>query len=159
MTANTKVEPRSKNFILAALPDEEYERLLPHLKEVTLEEGEVLHQPDTPPNGVYFLEEGVGSLSISNSDGINLELSIVGRETTLGERAIFTHGYFIVECSMLTDGRGYKIPPKIFREEFYRGGRLHDLIINHLEARIMETSQTTLCNQSHRHEQRLSRWL
>ena len=146
-------------MVLAALPDEEYQRLLPHLSKITLRQGEILHRPDTPPNSVYFLDEGVASLSVTHSDGVNLELSIVGNESTLGERAIFTHGYFIVQCSMLTDGSGYKMPPGLFQEEFYRGGRLHDLIINHLEARITETAQTALCNQTHLIEQRLSRWL
>jgi CRP-like cAMP-binding protein len=159
ISEQSKLETRSKNLILAALPDQEYERLSQHLRKVTLNHGDVLHQPDAPPNSVYFLEEGVASLSVSNSDGVNLELSIVGNETTLGERAIFKHGYFIVQCTMLTDGSGYKMPPKMFREEFYRGDRLHDLIINHLEARITETSQTALCNQTHILEQRLSRWL
>jgi CRP-like cAMP-binding protein len=154
-TANT----RSKNLLLAALPEAEYQRLLPHLEEVTVKQGQILHESSAPANSVYFFEKGVASLSVSNSNGVNLELSIVGNETVVGERAIFTHGYFIVQCMMLSDGYGYKMSPKTFQEEFYRGNVLHDLIINHLEARLTETSQTALCNQTHLIEQRISRWL
>jgi CRP-like cAMP-binding protein len=159
MTGHSKVGIRSKNMLLAALPDAEYRRLLPHLKEITLKQGDVLHESGAPARNVYFLENGVASLSVSNSDGVSLELSIVGNETVVGERAIFTHGYFIVQCAMLSDGHGYKMSPKTFQEEFYRGNVLHDLIINHLEARITETSQTALCNQTHLLEQRVGRWL
>ena len=159
MTEQTKTESRPRNMLLAALPEAEYQRLLPHLKKVAIKQGEVLHRSDTPPNNVYFFEEGVSSLSVSNSNGVNLELSIVGNETVVGERAIFTHGYFIVQCTMLSEGIGYKMSPKAFQEEFYRGNVLHDLIINHLEARLTETSQTALCNQTHLMEQRVSRWL
>jgi CRP-like cAMP-binding protein len=159
MTEQTKAKSRSKNLLLSALPETEYQRLLPHLKEVTLKQGDILHESGLPANSVYFLEKGVVSLSVSNSNGVNLELSIVGNETVIGERAIFTHGYFIVQCQMLSDGNGYKISPKAFQEEFYRGNVLHDLIINHLEARLTETSQTALCNQTHSMAQRVSRWL
>src|SRR5437870_12788288 len=47
----------------------------------------------------------------------------------------------------------------VFKEEFERGGMLHDLTLARTEARITETSQTALCNQMHSVEQRLSRWL
>ncbi len=60
---------------------------------------------------------------------------------------------------MLTDGSGYKMSAKIFEGEFKRGGALHDAILGRLEARITETSQTALCNQTHRVIERLSRWL
>lgn len=155
----TVADARPKNLILSFLPDDEYKRLLPHLKEFSVMRGQILHHSDTPANSVYFLNQGVASLSVSNSDGLNIELSIAGNDAVVGERAIFKQGYFIVQCQMLTDGSGYKLPPKIFQEEFYRGGSLHDLILNHLEARLTETAQTALCNQTHLVEQRLSRWL
>ncbi len=33
------------NRILAALPDKEYQRLLPHLKQIELPQGEILYSP------------------------------------------------------------------------------------------------------------------
>lgn len=159
MSEQPQIDTRPKNLLLAALPEAEYRRLLPHLKKAVLKQGDVLHHSDTPANSVYFLEDGVASLSVSNSDGVALELSIVGTEAVVGERAIFKHGYFIVQCQMLSDGVSYKISPKVFQKEFYRGDALHDLILNHLEARLTETAQTALCNQTHVMEQRLSRWL
>ena len=88
-----------------------------------------------------------------------MQLSIVGNESVVGERAIFKEGVFIIRCAMLTDGSGHKIPPAIFHKEFDRGGVLHDLVLGRIEARITETAQTALCNQMHPIEQRLSRWL
>jgi CRP-like cAMP-binding protein len=154
-----KVDTRPKNLILSALPDVEYRQLLPHLKAVTLKQGDILHHSATLPNSVYFLDTGVASLSVSNSNGVNLELSIVGNEAVVGERVIFRHGYFIIQCAMLSEGRGYKLSPKAFQDEFYKGKVLHDLILNQLEASLTETAQTALCNQTHRMEQRVSRWL
>jgi CRP-like cAMP-binding protein len=150
---------RPRNSLLAALPDEEYRRLSAHLEEVTLERGHVLHEPDTPQQHVYFLESGVASLSVSSGEGKELMLSIVGAEGVVGERAIFKAGTFIIRCEMLTNGHGHRVPPAVFKAEFKRGERLHQLVLNAMEARITETAQTALCNQMHTLEQRLARWL
>ena len=152
-------ERNSGNSILAALPETEYQRLVPHLKRVTLNKGEVLHAADEPADDVYFLEEGVASLSVSTEEGKKLQLSIVGNESVVGERAIFEEGVFIIRCAMLTDGNGYSMSPTAFHEEFETGEELHDLVLSLMEARITETAQTALCNQMHTVEQRLSRWL
>lgn len=150
---------RPINTVLASLSGSEYERLAPHLEAVTLKAGDVLHKSGSMPKGVYFLDTGVASLSVSTADGDELELSIVGNESTIGERAIFDYDFFIIECKMLSDGSGHKMSPAPFKEEFRRGGMMHDMIINRLEVRITEASQTSLCNQSHSVEQRLARWL
>jgi len=152
-------QPKSTNSLLAALPEAEYHRLIPHLKRVSVSKGEVLHASDEPADSVYFLEEGVASLSVSTDEGKKLQLSIVGNESVVGERAIFKEGVFIIKCAMLTEGSGHSMPPEVFNKEFERGGVLHDLVLDRIEAQITETAQTALCNQMHPIEQRLSRWL
>jgi CRP-like cAMP-binding protein len=149
----------SRNSLLSALPEAEYQRLIPHLQSVSISKGEVLHASDEPAEYVYFLEEGVASISVSTDTGQKLQLSIVGSESVVGERAIFKHGVFIIKCAMLTEGDGYRMPAAVFHKEFDRGGVLRDLILGRMEARITETAQTALCNQMHPIEQRLSRWL
>jgi CRP-like cAMP-binding protein len=149
----------SMNLLLAALPKTEYRRLIPHLRKVSLREGQILHESGAPARDVYFLDEGVASLSVISEDGKEVGLSIVGDESVVGERAIFKDGFFIVQCQMLTAGSGHKLSPEAFREEFDRGETLHDLVLNRIEARITESAQTALCNQLHTMEQRLSRWL
>jgi CRP-like cAMP-binding protein len=147
------------NAILAALPAGEYQRLASHLTMVELEKGQVLHQEGEPPQSVYFLTEGLAILSISGAEGNSLEMSAVGNESILGERAVFEGGLPLIRCSMLTAGRAYKLPPTVLHDEFNEGGKLHDLVMRVIEARIVETSQNALCNQTHSIEQRLSRWL
>jgi CRP-like cAMP-binding protein len=149
----------SRNLLLASLPETEYRRLTPHLKKVSLRGGQILHESGAPAQDVYFLDEGVASLSVSGEDGRGVGLSIVGNESVVGERAIYKEGFFIIRCQMLTEGSGYKMAPEVFHEEFDRGGALHDLVLSRMEARITESAQTALCNSLHTVEQRLSRWL
>lgn len=154
-----KAERSSSNSILAALPEAEYKRLIPHLSTVSMSRGQVLHKSDAPAAEVYFLEEGVASLSVSSDIGERMQLSIVGSESVVGERAIFKDGLFIIRCAMLTDGNGVSMPPEVFHREFDRGGKLHDLVLGRIEAGITETAQTALCNQMHTLKERLIRWL
>ncbi len=139
-------QQKSRNQLLAALPEAEYVRLIPHLKTVSLDKGEVLHASDEPAEYVYFLETGVASLSVSTEEGATMQLSIVGNESVVGERAIFKDGLFIIKCAMLTEGSGHSVPPGVFHDEFERGGVLHDLVLGRIEAGITETAQTALCN-------------
>lgn len=150
---------RPANSLLNALPEAEYQRLAQHLKPVSLARGEVLHEADTPAQYVYFLDEGVASLSVSSEGGKELMLSIVGDEGIVGERAIYKEGFFIIRCEMLTEGAGHRMLPETFDEEFNRGEQLHQMVLNRIEARLTETAQTALCNQMHSIEQRLARWL
>lgn len=83
----------------------------------------------------------------------------IGKEGIVGERAIFEGGLLQMRCSLLTEGHAYRMSPAFFNEEFQTGGKLHDLVMRSLEARMLETSQTALCCQMHPLEQRLSRWL
>ncbi|MDQ4121633.1 MAG: Crp/Fnr family transcriptional regulator [Acidobacteriota bacterium] len=159
MNQQAQSNPSFKNELLAALSGEELQRLYPHLKKVDLHQGDVLHESDAPPDYVYFLEEGVAGLSVTSETGKELNLSIVGNDSTVGERAIFRKGTFIIKCEMLTNGYGYTVPPQIFQDEFYRGGKLHDFVIDKLESRLTETAQTAFCNTAHTVEQRLGRWL
>lgn len=159
MNQQTKTDSPYQNQLLAALNEEELKRLLPHLKKVDLHQGDILHEADSPPDYVFFLEEGVAALLVTSPEGIDLNLSIAGNESTIGERAIFREGSFIIRCQMLTNGRGFKLSPDLFNDEFKRGGTLHEFVIGRLETRLTETSQTALCSHMHTVEQRLSRWL
>ena len=57
-----KTIPRSENRILASLPAEEYERLLPQLKSITLNYKQVLYEPHKPLRYAYFPEDSIISM-------------------------------------------------------------------------------------------------
>lgn len=157
MDSETPLRPA--NGVLSRIPPDEFRRIRPHLEPFTAKQGDPLHSSSRALDGVYFLCQGVASLIIRDREGNCLELSIVGTESTVGERAIFAHDLRTIESTMLIDGGGYRVSPAIFRAEFYRFGVFHDLVLNNLEARIVETSQTALCNRVHPLEKRLLRWL
>src|SRR5256885_2685947 len=76
----TKIE----NRILAALPTQEYDRLLEYLTPVSLPLGDTLYKPEERIDSVYFLNTGVVSLVANMKDGKSVEVGLVGNEGMVG---------------------------------------------------------------------------
>src|SRR2546423_13892867 len=74
----------TKNHILRFLHKKERERLLPHLKRVSLTKGQLLYGPRDQIRHVYFLEEGMVSLVSMTEDGQTIEVGMVGCEGVVG---------------------------------------------------------------------------
>ena len=72
------------NNLLAALPEDEYERLLAHLEYVELRLGEVLHEPDETIRYAYFPVNSVVCLMAQIESGGTVAVGIVGREGMIG---------------------------------------------------------------------------
>jgi CRP-like cAMP-binding protein len=72
------------NRLLAALPQDEYERLLPKLEPVTLSLRQTLYEPNEPIKYVYFPNNAVASLLTLLEDGQTIEAATVGKEGMIG---------------------------------------------------------------------------
>jgi CRP-like cAMP-binding protein len=150
---------QSGNRILAALPADEYERLLPHLKPVILEYRHVLIEPHKIIQYSYFPEDSIISMVSTVMDKTIVEVGLAGREgmvcvaTFLGANSSPHQG--IVQGQ----GSAMRIKASVLREEFKRGGRLQELLLRYTQAHLVQVAQTSVCNRLHALEARLSRWL
>jgi CRP-like cAMP-binding protein len=157
MSADSKAQPR--NRILAALPAGEYERLLPHLKPVTLEYRQVLYEPHKTIRYSYFPEDSIISMVSTVIDKAVVEVGLAGREgmvcvaTFLGVNSTPHRG--IVQGQ----GTAMRMKASVLREEFKRGGKFQDLLLRYTQAHLVQIAQTSVCNRLHALEARLSRWL
>lgn len=73
-----------KNQLLAALPDEDYQRMLPHLEGVDLPLRKTLFRPGDPIDYVYFPNKAIISLVIILEDGASVEVGLIGTDGMLG---------------------------------------------------------------------------
>ena len=153
-----------QNQLLAALPDHIFERLSPHLEQVTLPLGDVLYEPGGPMHYVYFPTAAIVSMQYVMEDGSSAEIAGVGNEGILGI-AIFMGGKTTPSCATVqTAGCGYRLKASIMMEEFNRaGGRrsgaMQRLMLRFTQALITQMSQTAACNRHHTVVQQLCRWL
>lgn len=154
----TPLDPR-ENRLLAALPEEEYQRLVPHLEYVSLSLGEVIYESGERMRHSCFPTTSVISLLYTTEDGATAEMGLVGNDGVVGI-VIFMGGETTPNRAMVqVAGGAYKMKAELLRDEFARGGAFQQLLLRYTQALITQISHTAVCNRLHSIEQRLCRWL
>ena len=69
MSKPTALRAPPANRLLAAMPNDEYRRLLPELEQFPLVFGELIYKPGALVNHVYFPTSGIVSLLADVDDG------------------------------------------------------------------------------------------
>ena len=147
------------NYILKALPDDEYESLLPELEEVTLKVEQVINQPYQPIPYVYFPNNSMISVVASTPDGQLSEAGVVGREGLLGIGVVLGSDMAPHENTVQLPGTALRMSTKSIRKKFVQCPTLHNLLLRFTYAHIIQLSQTALCNRLHDVRKRLTRWI
>jgi CRP-like cAMP-binding protein len=147
------------NRLLAALPVEEYERLLPHLEQVSFSLGEVVSESGGLLDYVYFPANSIVSLLYTMENGATAEMGLVGNDGIVGIALFMGGGTMPNRAVVQSAGRAVRLKAKILREEFARGGKFQQLLLRYTQALITQIAQTAVCNRLHSVEQQLCRWL
>jgi len=159
MQAGANTPAPTKNRLLAMLPREEYERILPHLGHVSFQLGEVVYEPGGQLGYVYFPCDAIISLLYMMENGSSAEMGMVGREGLVGI-ALFMGGDTMPNRAVVQSAGGaFKMRAKVLQDEFARGGAFQRLLLRYTQALITQMSQTAVCNRLHEIEQQLCRWL
>ena len=147
------------NRLLATLPKKEYERLLPGLKRIPLNFGEVLYEPGDTIKHVYFPNDSIVSLLWAMPERSTLEVGMVGNEGFAG-LAIFM-GVNVSQTRALVQGAGsaMRMTSAAVRHEANHLGALHRLLHRYSHSLLTQVSQSVACNRFHSVEARLARWL
>jgi CRP-like cAMP-binding protein len=151
-------EPTSENRLLGKLATEEYELLAPHLETVSLSLSEVLFRPEDHLQHVHFPTTAIVSLLTELEDGGGMEVGLVGREGIVGISAILG-GSETKVATVQAEGEALRLEAGKLREEFSRGGVLHNALLRYTHALITQISQSVVCNARHPVEGRMARWL
>lgn len=154
----------NQNHLLAALPSEVIERLIPQLELVSLPLGAVLHESGDPLQHVYFPTTAIISLHYITENGASTEIAGVGNEGVLGVSLFMGGNTTLSMATVQTAGDAYRLKKRIVMAEFSRvGGRragaLQNLLLRYIQALMTQTAQTAVCNRHHSIEQQLCRWL
>ena len=147
------------NRLLATLPKNEYKRLLPKLKTVSLVLGEALYEPGDVIKYVYFPNDSIISLISELSETSLLEVGMVGNEGMAG-LAVFM-GVNSSSTRALVQGAGtaMRMSSAAVRTEANRLGSLHQLLHRYSHSLLTQVSQSAACNRFHLVDARLARWL
>lgn len=151
-------DPR-KNHLLAALPDDEYDRLLPNLELTPMPLGLVLYESGTQMRHVYFPTTAIVSLLYVMEDGSSAEIAVVGNEGIVGV-SLFMGGETTSSRAVVQSaGAAYRLKGQLLKNEFFRAGPMQRLLLRYTQALLTQMSQTAVCNRHHSLDQQLCRWL
>ncbi|MFZ6749609.1 Crp/Fnr family transcriptional regulator [Undibacterium sp. Ren11W] len=155
---NVKPDPRL-NQILAALPDEDYARILPNLQLVEMPRGWTMSESGDHENYLHFPTSGIVSLIYALEDGSSSEIALVGNEGLVGISIYMGGESLPTSTEVQSAGQAYRLSRKMMKREFGLGGQLQHLALLYTQALVCQTSQMAVCNQHHSVEQRFSRWM
>ena len=149
----------SVNRLLAALPRNEYKRLLPKLKTVSLILGEALYEPGDVIKYVYFPNDSIISLISELSETSWLEVGMVGNEGMAGLSVFLGVPSSSTRALVQGAGTAMRMSAAVVRAEANQLRGLHHLLHRYSHSMLAQVSQSSACNRYHFVDARLARWL
>jgi len=149
----------AENHLLAALPDAEWQRWLPHLEPVEMPLGQVLYEAGGTLSHVYFPTTAIISLLYVMENGASAEIAVVGNEGIVGISLFMGGDSTSSRAVVQSSGLGLRLRAQIMKDDFNRAGPVLHLLLRYTQALITQMAQTAVCNRHHSLDQQLCRWL
>lgn len=149
----------TKNRILAALPDEEYERLRPRFDTVALEHGKIIYHPGDPIRHVYFPLDAIISIVVILENGATVEVGFVGSEGMAGFPVVLGTNTSFHQVMVQVAGSAVRMSADALRSECSQCTPLQAILLRYAMALHIFSNQSVACNRLHTIEERLCRWL
>lgn len=147
------------NRLLAALPEEDYARLLPHLELVPMPRAWVLYESGDIQSHVFFPTTSIVAKCYVTEGGSSAEIAVTGNEGAVGMALIMGGNRRPNRALVYCAGYGYRLGSSALKAEFAQGGALLRLLLRHTQALMTQTAQTAVCNRHHSVQQQLCRFL
>ena len=146
-----------KNIVLQHLERKILDRL--ELRRIELPLKHVLEAPGKSIDHIFFIEEGIGSMTTPFTNGSQVQTSMFGSESAVGISGFMGVRRSLNNVFMQLAGYGFAAPMEAARAEFKRGGMFQHLALRYVQVQLTLSTQNAACNAMHTYEQRLARWL
>jgi len=118
-----------------------------------------LESPGASINNIFFVEKGIGSMTTSFKNGVQIETGMFGYESVVGASALMGVRHSLNRIFMKLPGYAYLSPVQAAHTEFQRNGIFQKLTLRYVQAQLTLSTQNAACNATHTYEQRLAQWL
>ncbi len=147
------------NRLLAALPREIYDRLLPHFELVALAPQQILHPIAEPIAHVYFPINSIVSLTNLLSDGSTVEVGLVGHNGLVGVPVMLGE-MLSRQCAIVQIAdRAVRLRSDILCQAFDRDRAVQAFFLRYVQVLLLQMSQLAACQRFHSVRERLARQL
>jgi CRP-like cAMP-binding protein len=151
-------DPR-RNYLLASLPDADWQRLRPWLEPIALRAGQVLYESGSLLSHGYFPISAIVSLQYVTESGASAQIAVVGKEGIVGIPIFMGGGSTPSRAVVQTAGAALRISGPALRETFANSAPLMKQLLRYTQALIAQMAQVAVCNRHHSLDQQLCRWL
>jgi CRP-like cAMP-binding protein len=146
--------------LLAALPADEYRRILPHLEPVELKQGERIYSARQKIDYAYFPTTALLSLIVLSRNGDLVEAGIYGSEALVGISLLLGHDFSPHQIEVQIGGAALRIKAEVLIDLCSKAScGLQRHLLRYAHALMTQMAQMTVCCSFHTVKQRLSRWL
>lgn len=147
------------NRLLAALPDAELKRWLPHLEWSDMPLGLVLYESEKIEHFVYFPTSAIVSLLYVMENGDSAEIAVVGNDGMVGISLFMGGNSTPSRAVVQSAGAGLRMKAQFFKDEVDNSKPVLHLLLRYTQALITQMSQTAVCNRHHSLDKQFCRWL
>lgn len=151
--------PAPGNLLLAALPQSEYQHLVPHLHPVSLLAGQVLYEPGETVTEVYFPIQALVSLISIQPDRLKAEVGMIGRQGMVGISAFLGGSSTIARAVVQLAGNALRLDASVLKTECNQGGELQKVLLRYTQALLAQIAQNGVCQANYSVKARLACWL
>jgi CRP-like cAMP-binding protein len=144
-----------QNGLLAALPRDVHERLLPHLALADLPAGHELGHADGSFTRAYFPVQGVVALVQAARDGGERITALVGHEGAVGLPP-FMSDPGVKRVVVQSGGYGLALGCEPLLQEWSRGGAFMRVMLRHRDALAAQRAALAACRSEHALDQQIA---
>jgi CRP-like cAMP-binding protein len=149
----------SKNYLLSALPDDDFARVKSSLDLVSLKLGDVLYESGDKIDYAYFPTTAIVSMLYIMENGATAEIGIIGNDGFIGNALVLGGETTTSRAIIQSAGECLRMKATDVKAEFALGGGFQKMALRFTQALMTQISQTAVCNRLHAVEQQLCRWL
>ncbi len=121
--------------------------------------GQILHPQHVQFDHVFFPVTSAVSLVAVLKEGASAEIGLIGNEGMVGTSLLMGSVDASCQAVVQSAGEGYRLKAAFLKTEFERVPEVLGLLLRYVQALLIQTSQTAVCNRHHSVGQQLCRWL
>ena len=149
MDTGSERRRRSQNWILRALPPDDFTRLSPHLASVRLTKGDVLADDTVGGGRVYFMMSGACSAMLTTRSGDTIEVASISCEGLTSGVHSGVLGLGVQLIVTVEPAIAIRLGISEFTSEMDRGGALRAVVSAYYRSFHEEVMLMVACNRLH----------
>jgi CRP-like cAMP-binding protein len=157
--ANVAISSPMSNQLLSFLSPKDRNLLIPNLKRIPLVLRQSLEKANQAIENIYFPEDGIASVVADSKSVGEIEIGIIGKEGMTGLMVVMGDDRSPYNTFVQVAGSALVLSARNLRSAMKKSQSLRNLLLNNVQAFMIQTSQTALANVATLLSQRLARWL